>query len=79
MYTYIILCATSYPYFFNCTICLHLALFACTALIFSLLRSVGSIIFHLHTAYTFLCTYLHKNASTALLPRSMAPCPHADG
>lgn len=74
-----IFCATSYPYFFNCTICLHPTLFTCTALIFSLLRSVGSIIFHLHATCTFLCTCLHTNASTALLPRSMTQCPHADG
>ena len=74
-----IFCATSYPYFFNCTICLHLALFACTALIFSLLRCVGNSIFHLHATCTFLCTCLHKNAATTLLPRCMAQCSHADG
>ena len=79
MHTYIILCATSYPYFFNCTIYLHPTLFACTTLIIDLLWSVGNSIFHLHTACTFLCTCLHTNAATALLPRCMTQRPHADG
>lgn len=38
--------------------CLHLALFACTALIISLLRSVGNLVFCLHAVCT-ICTYLH--------------------
>ena len=37
---------------------LHLALFACTALIISLLRSVGNLVFCLHAVCT-TCTYLH--------------------
>lgn len=37
---------------------LHLALFACTALIISLLRSVGNLVFCLHVVCT-TCTYLH--------------------
>lgn len=37
---------------------LHLALFACTALTISLLRSVGNLILCLHAVCT-ICTYLH--------------------
>ena len=37
---------------------LHLALFACTALIISLLRGVGNLVFCLHAVCT-TCTYLH--------------------
>lgn len=37
---------------------LHLALFACTALIISLLRSVCNLVFCLHAVCT-ICTYLH--------------------
>lgn len=64
------------PYFFNCTICLHPALFTCTTLIISLLRCAGSLVFHLHTACACLhavCTYfytcLHVNVSAVLSPR----------
>ena len=42
--------------------CLHLALFACTALIINSLRSVGNLVFCLHTACTtctFCLHYLH--------------------
>ena len=45
--------------------CLHLALFACTALIINSLRSVGNLVFCLHTActtYTFCLHYLHLPA-----------------
>ena len=38
--------------------CLHLALFACTALIISLLCSVDNLVFYLHAVCT-ICTYLH--------------------
>ena len=64
------------PYFFNCTICLHPALFTCTALIISLLRCAGSLVFYLHTTCTCLhaaCTYLRiclrANISAVLLSR----------
>ncbi len=42
--------------------CLHSALFVCTALIISVLRSVDNLAFCLHAVYTCLhavCTYLH--------------------
>ena len=43
--------------------CLHLALFACTALIINPLRSVGNLVFCLHTACT-TCTFCLHTACT---------------
>lgn len=40
------------PYSVNYTICLHPTLFTCTALIISLLRRAGSLVFYLHTTCT---------------------------
>ena len=48
--------------------CLHLALFAFTALIINSLRSVGNLVFYLHTACT-TCTFcLHYLHSLLALP-----------
>ena len=60
--------------------CLHLALFACTALIINSLRSVGNLIFCLHTACTtctFCLHYLHfLSALSALFVCTTCTCLH---
>ena len=60
--------------------CLHLALFACTALIINSLRSVGNLVFYLHTACTtctFCLHYLHfLSALSALFVCTTCTCLH---
>ena len=48
--------------------CLHLALFACTALIINSLRSVGNLVFCLHTACTTCTLCLHYLHFLSALP-----------
>ena len=68
-------------------ICLHSALFVCTALIISVLRSVDNLAFCLHAVYTRLhssalvCTRQHSrlHSSTLVCTRQHAPhytCQH---